>query len=206
MQTVDLRLDELREAPWNPNAMDDSMLAKLTESIQRYGLVIPVVVRPHGNGYQVLSGNQRLQVLTALDYHTVPCVVVDLDDAHAQLLAQALNAIHGDDDQGMKATMLRAVMESVPESSVLSLLPETRESLTQLVELGEQDIAGYLSDWEHARSARLRHLTFQLVDAQQETIEQALERATTRTAESENPNVRGNALYTVCKAYLEAWS
>ncbi len=202
MQTIDLRLDELREAPWNPNAMDDSMLAKLAESIQRYGLVIPVVVRPLGDAYQVLSGNQRLQVLTALDYETVPCVVVDLDDAHAQLLAQALNAIHGDDDQGMKAVMLRTVMESVPESSVLSLLPETHESLTQLVELGEQDIAGYLSDWEQARNARLRHLTFQLVPSQQDIIERALEKATTQTPESGNPNVRGNALFAICQTYL----
>ena len=108
MQTVDLRLDSLREAPWNPNSMDLAMVDRLRESLSRYGLVENLVVRPMDDGaYEVLSGNHRFQVLKELGFETVPCAVVDLDDAHAQLLAQALNHLHGNDDLGLRAELIR---------------------------------------------------------------------------------------------------
>jgi ParB family transcriptional regulator, chromosome partitioning protein len=46
MQMVDLPIDQLQEAPWNPKQMDEAMLQKLRESLTRYGLVQNLVVRP----------------------------------------------------------------------------------------------------------------------------------------------------------------
>ena len=83
MQVIDLPLDQLRKAPWNPNQMEQPMRDRLKESLSRFGLVSNLVVRPIGDGiYEVLSGNQRLEVLRELDFPSVPCVVVDLDDMH----------------------------------------------------------------------------------------------------------------------------
>ena len=70
----------------------------LRSSISKYGLVQNLVVRRIGDKYEVLSGNQRLKLLREFNVKIVPGVIVDLDDAHARLLAQALNHIHGDDD------------------------------------------------------------------------------------------------------------
>jgi ParB family chromosome partitioning protein len=90
VKVTELSLDQLKEAPWNPNQMDEAMFQKLRESLTRYGLVQNLVVRPVEEGcYEVLSGNQRLQALRELQRSPVPCVVVDLDDAHARLLSQA---------------------------------------------------------------------------------------------------------------------
>ena len=36
MDVVDLPLVKLREVPWNPNVMDDHMLARLKKSITRF--------------------------------------------------------------------------------------------------------------------------------------------------------------------------
>jgi hypothetical protein len=63
-KVIDLPTKRLQEAPWNPNIMDEATLARLTTSIQRYGMLGNLVVRPLGNdSWQVLSGNQRLSVL-----------------------------------------------------------------------------------------------------------------------------------------------
>ena len=82
MRVVDLPLDSLKEAPWNPNCMDHSMLSRLEQSIRRFGLVGVLVVRKLPDGaHEVLGGNQRLGALRRLGWATAPCTVVDLDDS-----------------------------------------------------------------------------------------------------------------------------
>ena len=206
MKVTELSLDQLKEAPWNPNQMDEAMFQKLRESLTRYGLVQNLVVRPVEEGcYEVLSGNQRLQALRELQRSPVPCVVVDLDDAHARLLSQALNRIAGSDDLGLRAELLQSVLEELPQSEVLKLLPETVAGLQAFASLGQQDLAGYLMNWQQAQVARLKHLTFQFTPSQLEVIEEALSRVMPQAWKTpgDNPNPRGNALYLLCKSYLE---
>ena len=195
----------LREAPWNSNVMDDDMRDRLRESISRFGLVENLVVRGLEDGYEVLGGNQRLQVLRENGVAEVPCTVVAVDDADARLLAQALNRIEGVDDIGIKAQLIRDVLESLPEAEVLKLLPESAESLASLVELRQTDIAEQLQAWEQAQLARLKHYTFQLVPSQVQVVEAAMEKVLAdSTFEQEiSPSRRGNALFSLCQWYLE---
>src|ERR687892_124688 len=205
LKVTELSLDQLKEAPWNPNQMDEAMFQKLRESLTRYGLVQNLVVRPVEEGcYEVLSGNQRLQVLREFQRSAVPCVVVELDDAHARLLSQALNRIAGEDDLGLRADLLQQVLEELPQSEVLKLLPETADSLQAFAPLGQQDLAGYLQNYQQAQVARLKHLTFQFTPPQLEVIEEALARVLPRASDAGtgNPNPRGNALYLLCLGYL----
>ena len=44
MKVVDLPLGQLREAPWNPNVMDEAMTRRLRESLSRFGLVASVAL------------------------------------------------------------------------------------------------------------------------------------------------------------------
>src|SRR5918992_2971622 len=206
MQMVNLPLDQLQEAPWNPNQMSQAMMSRLRESLARYGLVQNLVVRPLDKGcYEVLSGNQRLQVLRESGIQTAPCVVVDLDDAHARLLGQTLNRIQGEDDLGLRAELLRVVLQALPQRDVLNLLPETTQSLQAMASLGQEDMARYLQNWQQAQGARLKHLTFQLLPDQLEVVEETLSRLLplARQAQSHSPNARGTALYLLCLGYLE---
>jgi len=206
VQIVDIPITQLREAPWNPNQMDDAGFARLRRSIQRFGLVGALVVRPLDDRlFETIGGAQRLSVLKELGFETAPCVVVEADDVSARLLSQALNRIQGQDDLGLKAELLREVLRDIPETDVLSLLPESASSLQALSILGQQDLASYLQDWQHSQSARLKHLTFQSTPAQLEVIEEALARVLpqVRADQFGNPNPRGNALFLLCKQHLE---
>ena len=206
MKSVDLCLEYLREAAWNPNYMNETIAAKLRNSIARYGMVGSLVVRPlDGNTYEVLSGNQRLEVLRELGYTSVPCVVVELDDTHARLLAQALNRIQGEDDLGLRAELLRTVLETLPQEEVLAVLPDSALSLEALSSLGQDNLADYLENWQRAQSARLKHLTFQLRPSELEVVEEALAGIMSMVAKGrhDSPNRKGTALYLLCKTYLE---
>ena len=206
MDVVDLPLTQLREASWNSNRMDADMTARLRESVLRYGLVQPLVVRPMDERtYEVLSGNQKVDLLRQAAQTKVPCIVVELDDARARLLAQALNHIRGEDDLGLRAEVIRGLLDVLPEQEVLAVLPESAESLHALASLGQEDLAAHLEAWQAAQGARLKHLQVQLTPGQMEVVVQALERALTGPIPAEgNPNRRGNALVAICRAYLKA--
>src|SRR5918996_1132926 len=206
MQIVDIPIEPIQSPGWNANQMDRAMKCRLEEAIRRFGLVVPLVVREKGDSsFETIGGAQRLSVLWEMGADSVPCVVVEADDVEARLLSQCLNRIAGSDDLGLKAELLRKVLEELPQQEVLHLLPETTQSLQALASLGQEDMAGYLQNWQQAQVARLKHLTFQSTPAQLAVIEEALAQVLSRVrdADTDNPNPRGNALYMLCKIYLE---
>jgi ParB family chromosome partitioning protein len=206
MQIVDIPIESIQSPGWNPNQMDEAMRPRLKASIQRFGLVVPLVVRDLGAGlYETIGGAQRLSVLREMGIEEVPCVIVQADDVEARLLSQCLNRIAGGDDLSLKAELLREVLTELPQQELLLLLPETTQSLQAFASLGQQDLAGYLRNYQQAQGARLRHLSFQFTPAQLEVIEEALARVMPQAGNmpGDNPNPRGNALYLLCQSYLE---
>ena len=205
MNVAELPIEALREAPWNANQIDAAMLQRLRSSISRYGLIQNLVVRRIDNGYEVLSGNQRLKLLREFNLSKVPCVIVDLDDAHARLLAQVLNHTHGSDDLGLRAELLREALQMIPEQEVMSVLPDTMGGLAGIGAIGRETLAGYLQNWEKARAARLRNLLFKLTPDQLQTVEAAVAQMLpeARLQQGINPNARGTALYLLCKSFLD---
>ncbi len=205
LETIDIPIKHLKPAPWNTNVMDDKMVSRLKESIKRYGLLSNLVVRSLINGdYEVIGGNWRLKVLSEMGIETIPCAVVDIDDTQARLLSLALNRIEGEDDLGLKAELLKKVLEEVSQEEVLDLLPETVQSLQALASIGQVEMADYLQNWQQAQSARLHHAQFQLTKDQSNVVEEALKIMLPKInrSEADSPNMRGAALHFICKSYI----
>jgi ParB-like chromosome segregation protein Spo0J len=105
----ELPLEALRPAGWNANVVPRATLKKIGASIQDFGIVENLVVRPHPHepgAFEVVSGNHRLELYRQLGMEAAPCYVVELDDARARLLAQTLNRTRGEDDPQKKAALL----------------------------------------------------------------------------------------------------
>lgn len=205
MKVTHISLSKLQEAPWNSNTMTARMYAKLKSSLQRYGLLGNLVVRPLGDRRrEVLSGNQRLKALRELGYESAPCVTVDLGDAQARLLSQVLNNLHGEDEWGLRAELVRQVIGDLGQEDVLAVLPETAASLQGLASLGQDDLSQHLRHWDQARAARLHHLLLQLTDEQHQTVQRAIAAALKGAKPvGHAPNRRGQALAAICAFYLE---
>jgi len=205
MEVIELPIEVLKEAPWNTNQIDETMMQRLRASIGKFGLVQNLVVRQVAGGYEVLSGNQRLKLIHELHFGTVPCVVVSADDSHARLLAQALNHIHGEDDLGLRAELIREVLQVIPEEEVLTILPDTINGLKGMASLGQETMAGYLQNWERARAVRLRNLIFKLTEEQLLLVDKAIEHILpeARRHQGISPNARSTGLYLICKSFLD---
>ena len=124
MEVIDIPIDSISAANWNPNEMDQEMLTKLYRSVELFGMLVPLVVREVSERrYETIGGAHRLIVVRRLHHESVPCIVVQIDDAEARLLSQALNHIAGQDNPGLRGEVLRQILESTPESQVAELLP-----------------------------------------------------------------------------------
>ncbi|NQW18615.1 MAG: ParB N-terminal domain-containing protein [Chloroflexi bacterium] len=212
MDIVEILISQIEASQWNSNEMNDSERRRLVASMERFELVQPVVVRKLAPcRYETISGAQRLAVMLERGFPHVPCVVVQADDASARLLSQALNHIHGHENDGLRAEQFREIIDSFGEGDLIELLPETVQSIGDLLSLGSGDLGEYMRDWDEKQSARLRHRTFQLTDPQVEVVIQAIRQAAsiledvgdvTAGDEPVNPNEAGNALYLICQDYL----
>ena len=129
---VEVAIERLVEADWNPNRLPEKLLAKLKRSIREFGVVENLVVRPHPDGsdrLEVLSGNQRLRLYRELELPVVPVVVVALADAQARLLAQTLNRTRGSDDPNAYAAVLEQMLREFSPAEVSEYLPESEATI-----------------------------------------------------------------------------
>lgn len=76
----------------NPNQprihFNETELRELSESIQEYGVLQPLLVRKHGNGYEIIAGERRYQASKLAGLEELPVIIKDVDDE--QMLALAL--------------------------------------------------------------------------------------------------------------------
>jgi len=78
-----IKLAELREHPQNRKRFDETALAELASSIAQKGVLNPLLVRPHGKGYQILAGARRFRAAKLAGLEEVPAIVREMDDRGA---------------------------------------------------------------------------------------------------------------------------
>lgn len=85
---VDIPLDEISDFPDHPFKvrMDDAMM-EMADSIKRYGVLVPGMVRPkEGGGYEMVAGHRRKMGSELAQKPTMPCLVRDLTDDEAIII------------------------------------------------------------------------------------------------------------------------
>jgi len=65
----------------------DHELDSLTESIRKEGVLMPILLRPKGDGYELIAGERRWRASQAAGLKDIPAVVRDVDDLQALELA-----------------------------------------------------------------------------------------------------------------------
>ncbi len=58
-------------------------LRDLTESIKEKGILEPLLVRPHENGYEIIAGHRRFLAAKEAGLTEVPCIVKEVNDTEA---------------------------------------------------------------------------------------------------------------------------
>ncbi len=67
--------------------VDDEKMQETVESVKRYGILVPGIVRPHPeNGYEVISGHRRWRACELAGLEEMPVIVRELNDDEATII------------------------------------------------------------------------------------------------------------------------
>lgn len=81
----EIPLDQISEFPNHPfQVRQDEEMLELADSVKKYGILVPVLVRPKPEGgYEMVSGHRRKLAGELAGRETLPCIVRDLSDDEA---------------------------------------------------------------------------------------------------------------------------
>ena len=118
----EVEVGRIRPNPNQPRMhFSEESIDELADSIAERGVLQPILLRPHGDGYEIIAGERRWRAAQRARLHSIPAIVRDIDDANAAEIAlieniqrEDLNAIeeaegykqliehhgHGPDDIG----------------------------------------------------------------------------------------------------------
>ena len=79
---------QLAPNPQQPRrSFDEAALRELADSIRAYGILQPLTVRRVGSGYQLVAGERRMRAARIAGLREVPCLVAQVDEQDAGMLA-----------------------------------------------------------------------------------------------------------------------
>ena len=71
--------------------MEGERKEEFVESIRRYGVLTPLIIRPREARYEILAGHNRKYGALEAGLATVPCIALDLDDVDATVVIGVTN-------------------------------------------------------------------------------------------------------------------
>jgi len=87
-QSSNILISKIKPNRYQPRThFDSEELKTLTESIRKEGVIMPILVRPSGDGYELIAGERRWRASQAAGLQDIPAVVRDVDDLQALELA-----------------------------------------------------------------------------------------------------------------------
>lgn len=126
---MDIEIDLIKRSPHQPRLIFD--LDELKSSIEKDGILIPLTVRKKKDGYyELIDGERRWRASKELNYNTVPCNVLDVDEETADKMSWKVNTVRLDYGPKEKAFHFR---EHQKEGKSLKDISETHGiSVTQI--------------------------------------------------------------------------
>lgn len=131
-------IERIQENPYQPRkSFDTEELTGLSESIKAHGLLQPLVVRPHGDRYQLVAGERRLRAAQAVGFTQVPVCVVNFNDQQVLEAALVENIQRADLNPIEKAVGFKEYLDrfSMTQEDLAAKLGLDRTTISNLIGL-----------------------------------------------------------------------
>ena len=111
---------------------DEEKLEELAESIGKYGVIQPIVVRPVSNKYEIIAGERRYKASKLANKSTIPAIIVNLSDKDSEEIALLEN---------IQRQQLSPIEEAVSYKRILDMGYITQEQLAKKLGKSQSTIA-----------------------------------------------------------------
>jgi len=134
IQSIEVAL--IQPHPEQPRRhFDDGALAELADSIGKRGVIQPIIVRPHGGGFQIVAGERRWRAAQRAQLHRIPAIVRDFDEAETLEIALVENIQRED---------LNPIEEAEAYRKLIADFNHSQEALGRLVGKSRSHIANLM--------------------------------------------------------------
>ncbi len=136
---VKLKLNEIEPNKNQPRKVfDDEALSELSASIEKHGIIQPLLVRPlPGGTYQLVAGERRWRAARMAGLTEAPVVIRELSDEDASALALIENLQREDLDPIEEAEGYRYLMDtfSITQEEAAQKVGKSRSAVANLMRL-----------------------------------------------------------------------
>lgn len=134
IQSIEVAL--IQPHPEQPRRhFDDGALQELADSIGKRGVIQPIIVRPHGGGFQIVAGERRWRAAQRAQLHRIPAIVRDFDEAETLEIALIENIQRED---------LNPIEEAEAYRKLIGDFNHSQEALGRLVGKSRSHIANLM--------------------------------------------------------------
>ena len=118
---VEIALDEIKKNPYQPRTyFNEEKLNELKESIEKNGLLQPIIVKKAVKGYYIIAGERRYRAFELLGKKEIPAIIKEMTDEEMMVFAVLENLQRED---------LSALEESESYKNLMDKMSLTQEEL-----------------------------------------------------------------------------
>ncbi len=166
----EIRICDLKPFEGHPyKVIDNEEMDALVESIKEHGVMTPLIVRPVGNRYEIISGHRRAHAAELAGLETVPAIEMDMtrDEAAIALVDSNLHRERLLPSEKAFAYKLKAEAMEHQGRRLTSgqLVPKSDENRTTAI-IGEQTGESYKTVQRYIRLTHLIPALLDMVDDQ----------------------------------------
>ena len=128
-----INIDDIFPNRFQPRLkFDEEKLSELSDSIRKYGVIQPIVVRPVNGKYEIIAGERRYKASMMAGRTTIPTVIVNLSDRDSEEIALLEN---------IQRQQLSPIEEAVSYKRILDMGYITQDELAKKLGKAQSTIA-----------------------------------------------------------------
>ena len=157
----EVALDQITPNPKQPRTdMDEEAVAELADSVRKVGVLQPVIVRPYGDGYQIIAGERRWRAARLAGLERVPVRVLNVGETESLELALIENLQREDLNPIEEATGYRRLLteHQMTQAELADKVSKSRSAVTNALRLLDlpEEVQGHVYEGRlsagHART------------------------------------------------------
>ena len=135
-QVQDIELSKIKPNSYQPrHEFSEESIRELATTLDKDGLLQPIIVREKGDDYEIVAGERRLRAAKHLAWEKIPAIVNNMDDGQAASLALIENLQRED---------LNPIDEAQAYNNLMKLNDLTQTTLAQNIGKSQSYVANKL--------------------------------------------------------------